>query len=55
MRIIVIGDPHIKLSNFQEFDNFVEKLIKLIERKKPDIIVVLGDGIYKNVCTCWKP
>jgi DNA repair exonuclease SbcCD nuclease subunit len=43
MRIIVIGDPHIKLSNFQEFDNFVEKLIKLIERKKPDIIVVLGD------------
>lgn len=45
-RIIVIGDPHIKLDNFPEFKEFEIKLQELIDSFKPDFIVVLGDLLH---------
>jgi len=43
IKIIVIGDIHIKTSNIVETDLFIEKMIELVDNKKPDLIVVLGD------------
>jgi DNA repair exonuclease SbcCD nuclease subunit len=40
---ITIGDPHFKTTNIQDVDLFIEKLINLINDKKPDFIICLGD------------
>lgn len=37
----VIGDIHIKLTNFDEIDNLTEKLLSVIGN--PDFVVILGD------------
>lgn len=46
MKIIAIGDPHIKSDNIIEFDIFNKKLHDLIDRELPDFIVVLGDVLH---------
>lgn len=43
MRIIVIGDPHFKVSNVNETNRMVEEITKECQNLKPDLIVVLGD------------
>lgn len=43
VRIIAVGDIHIKKENIQLVDIFTEKLVKLAEEQKPDLIVLLGD------------
>ena len=30
---VVIGDPHIKIENLKEFDQFIDKLVNLIFEK----------------------
>ena len=40
---LCIGDPHIQVTNIQEVDLFIERLINLATEKKPDLIVILGD------------
>lgn len=45
-KIIAIGDPHIKLDNFEDFNLFEESLHRLIDSEKPDFIVVLGDILH---------
>ena len=45
-KIVAIGDPHIKLDNFDEFNIFEESLHNLIDRETPDLIVVLGDVLH---------
>jgi DNA repair exonuclease SbcCD nuclease subunit len=45
-KIIAIGDPHIKLDNFDEFNLFEESLHHLIDNELPDLIVVLGDILH---------
>ena len=47
-RILCIGDPHFKVENLVEVDEFVSKLIPLIEERKPDFIVVLGDLLHTH-------
>ena len=42
---IVVGDPHIKTTNIPEFNLFLERLLILIEDRKPDFIVDLGDTL----------
>lgn len=45
-KILSIGDPHIKLDNFDEFNLFEESLHTLIDLENPDLIVVLGDILH---------
>lgn len=41
--IIVIGDQHFKVSNIPEVELFIKKITALVEKKKPNFIVLLGD------------
>lgn len=43
IKIVCIGDPHIKTTNIVEFNMFMERLNKLLIKNSVDIIVVLGD------------
>ena len=45
---IVVGDPHIQVTNLTEFDIFMERLINLATEKKPDFIVILGDTLHTH-------
>ena len=42
-KVLLIGDMHLKISNFQLAKDFLSWLNKTIEDQKPDIIVNLGD------------
>lgn len=49
-----IGDPHFRENVLQELDLYSDNLISLIQEKRPDIIIFLGDilhdhGIIKHV------
>ena len=46
--IIAIGDVHIKTNNIPEVDLLIERLLKLINEKPPEIIVVLGDLLHTH-------
>ena len=47
-RCIAIGDPHIQVANIPEVNLFIDKLCELIDDKKPDFIVVLGDILHTH-------
>uniref|UniRef100_A0A6C0EKZ8 Calcineurin-like phosphoesterase domain-containing protein n=1 Tax=viral metagenome TaxID=1070528 RepID=A0A6C0EKZ8_9ZZZZ len=46
MKVLCIGDPHIKSDNITDVNLFIEKLCQLIEAEIPDLIVVLGDVLH---------
>ena len=46
--ILFIGDPHFQISNIQEVDLFLEKIINLATKKNPDIIVIAGDILHTH-------
>lgn len=46
--VICIGDPHFKVDNILEIEQFMEKIIILLEEKKPTFIVVLGDILHTH-------
>lgn len=48
MRVLCIGDPHFRVDNIMEIDQFISKLIPLISEKNPDFIVVLGDLLHTH-------
>src|SRR3989344_6944909 len=45
-KMIVIGDIHVKVTNIEEINLLLEKLINLTAEKKPDYIVILGDTLH---------
>lgn len=48
-KILAIGDPHFRIDNLDESNQFINNLSKLIEdRKDIDIIVVLGDILHTH-------
>jgi DNA repair exonuclease SbcCD nuclease subunit len=48
VKILFIGDPHIQISNLQEVELFMEKIINLATEKQPDIIVIAGDLLHDH-------
>ena len=48
MRVIAIGDPHFRVENIVEVENFMEKMAKLAKSENPDMIVVLGDLLHTH-------
>lgn len=48
MKILAIGDPHFKINNVVETDLMARKIFQLIEDRKPDFVVVLGDVLDRH-------
>jgi DNA repair exonuclease SbcCD nuclease subunit len=48
MRVLFIGDPHLKINRFDLALRFLSWLNKLIEEQKPDLVVNLGDTFDTN-------
>jgi len=48
VKIIFIGDPHIKVSNLPEVEIFMERIINLATEQKPDLIVIAGDLLHNH-------
>lgn len=48
MKVIAIGDPHFKTDNIPEVNMFIERLEKLAENEKPNLIVILGDVLHTH-------
>lgn len=47
-KILCIGDPHFRVDNVAEIDEFISKVIPLIDDRRPDFIVVLGDLLHTH-------
>ena len=43
LTVIAIGDQHIMTSNIPDVDIFIERITILVQERKPDFIVLLGD------------
>jgi DNA repair exonuclease SbcCD nuclease subunit len=48
MKILVIGDPHFKVTNVAETEVMCKKIIEYITKSTPDLIVILGDVLDTN-------
>ena len=47
-KVLCIGDPHFRLDNVMESNEMTDKLIKLSNNIKPDLIVVMGDLLHTH-------
>lgn len=45
MRIFVLGDPHFKKSNLHIFEQICNEIITIVDERKPDLCVCLGDTL----------
>jgi DNA repair exonuclease SbcCD nuclease subunit len=48
MSVLVIGDPHFKVSNIKETEDMSKVIVKKAEELLPDMIVVLGDVLDRH-------
>lgn len=46
MKIIAVGDIHIKNDNFKEIDKLISELEKIILNENPSFVVLLGDTLH---------
>jgi DNA repair exonuclease SbcCD nuclease subunit len=46
--VLFVGDPHIQTSNLPEVELCIERLVRLGEEKKPDIIILGGDLLHTH-------
>jgi DNA repair exonuclease SbcCD nuclease subunit len=45
---LVVGDQHIKLDNLHLVNKFIDQIVQVIEDKKPDFVVLLGDMLHTH-------
>ena len=48
IKVLFIGDPHIQVSNLQEVEIFLERMLKLAKETSPHFIVVAGDILHTH-------
>lgn len=48
VRLLVIGDPHFKVSNVRETDAMAAAIVRVAQERQPDAIVVLGDVLDRH-------
>jgi len=47
-RVLCVGDPHFQVKNAPETDALVEKILKAIEKLKPDACFFMGDFLHRH-------
>jgi DNA repair exonuclease SbcCD nuclease subunit len=48
LRILFIGDPHLKINNFEQSINFLRWVEQVVQEKSPDLVVNLGDTFHNH-------
>lgn len=48
VHFLVIGDPHIQIKNFQIIQVLIERVKVIIDKIKPDAVVILGDTLHSH-------
>lgn len=48
LSILVIGDPHFRAKWIKTVDEFIRQTLAIVENKKPDVVVVLGDILHDH-------
>ena len=48
MKVLTIGDVHIKVNNVLEIDEMANKLIELTKKEQPNFVVLLGDILDRH-------
>lgn len=48
VRVLAVGDPHIKNSNVMDTQILVNDILKAISEYDPDFVVVLGDTLHRH-------
>lgn len=48
LKILAIGDVHFKVNNVPEIEEFIQKVIDVVIKHQPDLIVVLGDILHTH-------
>lgn len=48
VKVLAIGDPHFRVSTVKDNDMFIQKVLDVIEKFKPDIVVCLGDLLHDH-------
>lgn len=43
LKVLVIGDPHFRVSNIQDTRDFKDKIVSLIKKARPNTVIILGD------------
>ncbi|SNW62824.1 Mre11/SbcD-like exonuclease [Orpheovirus IHUMI-LCC2] len=48
VKILCIGDPHIMEDYLADYNKMVDEIYKVIDERKPDLIVIMGDVLDKH-------
>jgi len=48
VKIIAVGDPHFQTDNTPEVNLFIERFLELLNKEKPDFVVILGDLLHTH-------
>lgn len=48
VKILAIGDPHFRVDNIKEVEEFTTRTVNLIRVEKPDFVVCLGDLLHTH-------
>lgn len=48
LRVLCIGDPHFKNDNGEETHAMTDSIQKLVMKRKPDIVAILGDILHRH-------
>lgn len=48
MRILTLGDPHIRLNNLHDINQLHDHVLELLSEHNPDMLVVLGDVLHTH-------
>ena len=46
--VIFIGDPHFQVTNINEVELFIDRITELVDKRKPDVIVIGGDLLHTH-------
>jgi DNA repair exonuclease SbcCD nuclease subunit len=48
LRVLFIGDPHFKISNIEEVDIFIDKIINIVKENPVDFCLIAGDILHTH-------
>ena len=48
LKILFIGDPHFKISNMEEIDIYIDKIINLVKLTSIDFCIIAGDLLHTH-------